>query len=147
MKAKGNKKGSGNGPKHFKLKGGKKLKTRTVKKSKSNEENTAPENKKDKDTKNYASFKVGKKNSDKAVFKSKTKQNKSKGNKPGSKSSGQKRKVEDDSDQVKKKLRVEKQDEVQTRLDKKELKVARRKRKQNYELTVSLIKKYDGLRR
>ena len=158
MKVKGNKKGSGNGPNHFKLKGVKKpnrgLKTKTVKKSKSNEENTASEKKKEKDTKNYASFKRGKKNSDKPAFKGKRKLNKSKGNKAADSQSsgssgltGQKRKAEGDSDQLKKKLRVKKEDEIQTRLDRKELKVARRKRKQNYEITVSLIKKYDGLRR
>ena len=59
----------------------------------------------------------------------------------------EKRKSEDNSGPNKKKLRVKKGDEIPTRLDRKELKVARRKRKHNYELTMSLMKKYDGLRR
>lgn len=148
MKVKGNKKRSGNGPKKFKLKGVKKPTGgfRKGKKSKATlkrestainaDDSTVPERKEERNTKKYARFKGGKKNSE------------SKGKKsselPGS---DHKRKAEDDSGQVKKKLRVKKEDEVQTRLDRKELKVARRKRKQNYELTVSLIKKYDGLRR
>jgi hypothetical protein len=148
MKVKGNKKRSGNGPKKIKLKGVKKPTGgfRKGKKSKATlkrestainaDDSTVPERKEERNTKKYARFKGGKKNSE------------SKGKKsselPGS---DHKRKAEDDSGQVKKKLRVKKEDEVQTRLDRKELKVARRKRKQNYELTVSLIKKYDGLRR
>ena len=40
-----------------------------------------------------------------------------------------------------------KEEDVQPKLEKKDLKVLRRKKKQNYELTLSLIKKYDGLRR
>ena len=60
-----------------------------------------------------------------------------------------KRKREDysSSSSQNKKLREIKNDEVQTRLDQKQLKLARRKRKQNYELTNLLIKKYDALRR
>ncbi|XP_046852007.1 pumilio homolog 3-like [Xenia sp. Carnegie-2017] len=60
-----------------------------------------------------------------------------------------KRKREDysSSSSQNKKLRGIKNDEVQTRLDQKQLKLARRKRKQNYELTNILIKKYDALRR
>ncbi|XP_028404711.1 pumilio homolog 3-like [Dendronephthya gigantea] len=61
--------------------------------------------------------------------------------------SNKKRKSEDDGGPNKKKLRAKKGDEIPTRLDRKELKVARRKRKHNYELTMSLMKKYDGLRR
>lgn len=52
----------------------------------------------------------------------------------------------------KKKLRVEKltdhkEERMQPRLEKKDLKVLRRRKKQNYELTLSLIKKYESLRR
>ncbi len=156
MKVKGSKKGGGNGPKRLKSKGVKKPNGRFrtgIKKAKATlkPDNTTPERKKEKDTKKNASFKGGKKNSDNAAFKKEFKQNKSKGKKTENDTelpvSDQKRKAEDDSGQIKKKLRVKKEDEVQTRLDRKELKVARRKRKHNYELTVSLIKKYDGLRR
>lgn len=152
MKFKGNKKGSGNGTKNMKLKGVRKPheRFRKVKKSKAtlkpeSDQNTAPNRKVEKIIK-----KRGKNNSENIRFKKKTKHNGPKQKKsensdlPGSE---EKRKAEDDSGQVKKKLRVKEEDGVQTRLDRKELKVARRKRKQNYELTVSLIKKYDGLRR
>ena len=156
MKFKENKKGSGNGPKNLKLKGASKSRERfrKVKKSKATskpeyaantDHNTARKTKVEK-----VITKRGKSNSENIKFKEKPKQNEPKRKKsensglPGSR---RKRKSEDDSGQVKKKLRVKEEDGVQTRLDRKELKVARRKRKQNYELTVSLIKKYDGLRR
>ena len=143
MKFRGNKKGSGNGPKHLKIKGVNKPSERfkKVKKSKATAnttQNTALKRKAEtvfKKRENCNSEDI-KKN-----LKNRTKRQK------GENSNERKRKADDESGEVKKKLKAKEEDEVHTRLDKKELKVARRKRKQNYELTVSLIKKYDGLRR
>ena len=65
---------------------------------------------------------------------------------------GNKRKFDGDSVGHKKKIKLEKQadkydEDGKPKLEKKDLKSLRRKKKKNYELTISLIKKYDGLRR
>ena len=133
MKMKGNKMGSSNGLKT--LRKGAKQSHGGFKKGKKSKVTGSDE-------------KPGEKN---IAFKKKLiNQNTSKRNKKSSEelsSSKIKRKAEHDSEQVKKKMRVHKEEGLTTRLERKEIKVARKKRKHNYELSVSLIKKYDGLRR
>ena len=155
MKSKANKTVSGNGPKNLRFKGakGKKIKKSKLRSKAERTHGTDGENTNVKKDKKHSSYKGGKNHNknDNDTFKKKVKQSiKFKGKRNGNAymiNSDKKRKSEDDSGQVRKKLRVKKDDEVQPRLDKKDLKVARRKRKHNYELTESLIKKYDGLRR
>lgn len=158
MKVKASKKGSGNGPKNLNFKGvkkptggfkkGKKSK-RTLKRESTAINHKTMVIKKEKVDKDSA---IGEKGNmiGNGAHKKKQQQAKFQRRKVRSTDfvgSSQKRESEDDNGQVKKKLRVKKEDEIQRVLDKKNLKVARRKRKHSYQLTVSLIKKYDGLRR